>query len=282
MANNVLFKFGTWEKYNALSVKDPHTLYWLTDVQELWKGDVLYGKGAVATQLASGLMSAEDNKKLDELSVGGTGSVSSLTPVDASIVISEGKIGAQISRAEGNALVLKNDGFYVSNEDKVLQSGTVGVVTEANVPYEGAAVGDYYMDLLLNDAAQTHVYVPYDVPEVDVSNKVDKVITNENGSKAIIENEPTGGGVKFHAADGTQSFVGVNDGGLNGLMAQICADKEVDGKWVGSRINVFHDHIYYTSLADKMAGKENNDAACEIATKGDIAQLAQSLNWQEM
>lgn len=280
MASNVIFKFGTWEKYNALSVKDPNTLYWLTDVQELWKGDVLYGKGVVATQLASGLMSAEDKQKLDALST--SGPVASLTPVDASVVITDGKIGAQISQVEGNALVLKNDGLYVSNEDKVLQSGTVEVVTEANVPYEGAVVGDYYLDLLLNDAAQTHVYIPYDVPDVDISNKVDKVITNADGSQAIIENEPSGGGAKFHAADGTQSFVGVNDGSLNGLLAQIYADKEVNGKWVGSRINVFHEHIYYTSLADKMAGKENNDASCEIATKGDIDQLAETLTWQEM
>lgn len=62
---NVIFKQGTRAQYNAISVKDANTLYWLTDTLELFKGEVLYGKGAEATALASGLMSAADKAKLD-------------------------------------------------------------------------------------------------------------------------------------------------------------------------------------------------------------------------
>lgn len=324
---NVIFKQGTRAQYDAIAVKDASTLYWLTDTQELFKGEVLYGRGTEATALASGLMSAADKAKLDALSTGG---ISGLTAVDASIILSTDEsgttIGVRVSEEADNALTVKDDGMYVPAtsgataiefelerqaaategysatyklkridgesvsyvgdeinipKDMVLQSGTLETVTEADSPYTGASVGDPYIDLVLNDADSTHIYVPVK-GIVDISNKVDQVITNADGGQAIIINEPTGGGAKYWHPDGSQAFVGVNDGGLDGLMAQIYADKEVDGKWVGSRINVYHDHIYYTSLADKEAGKANNDADCEIATKGDLASITASVAWQEM
>ena len=46
---NVIFKQGTRAQYDAIATKDSNTLYWLSDTQELFKGDVLYGKGAEAT-----------------------------------------------------------------------------------------------------------------------------------------------------------------------------------------------------------------------------------------
>jgi len=104
-----------------------------------------------------------------------------------------------------------------------------------------------------------------DVSTVDVAayvspllnKKVDKEIIGGNG-KAEIFNESGGGGAHFIHNDGTESFVGVNDGGESGLMAQIYADKIVDGKWVGSRINVFHNGIYYVSKANQLAGYDKN------------------------
>ena len=46
---NVIFKFGTRAQYDALITKDEHTLYWLSDTQELMKGGICYGKGSNAT-----------------------------------------------------------------------------------------------------------------------------------------------------------------------------------------------------------------------------------------
>ena len=46
---NVIFKQGTRAQYDAIATKDVNTLYWLTDTQELFKGEVLYGKGTEAT-----------------------------------------------------------------------------------------------------------------------------------------------------------------------------------------------------------------------------------------
>ncbi len=203
---NVIFKQGTRAQYDAIAVKDSNTLYWLSDTQELFKGEVLYGKGAEATALASGLMSAEDKKKLDNLAAGGA---IGLTAVDASVILGSNDdgttIGVQVSKEEGNALELKADGLFVSPaatsgavefsieeqatatdgsvktyklkraegenvtyvgdaieipKDKVLKGGTFEIVDTADTPYTGAEVGDPYVDLVLEDADNTHIYIP--------------------------------------------------------------------------------------------------------------------------
>lgn len=163
MANNVVFKFGTKAKYDALAAKDVNTLYFLTDVLELWKGSELYGKGADATNLAAGLMSAADKAKLDGLD--STASDYVLTAGDGSIAITDVENGksvkVKVSETEGNNLQLKADGLYVHVEPvALLSSAQVGTVTEANKPYDGAEVGDKYVDFALNDEAGTHLYVP--------------------------------------------------------------------------------------------------------------------------
>ena len=99
-----------------------------------------------------------------------------------------------------------------------------------------------------------------------------KSINGTNGT-GLIFNETDGGGAKFEHNDGTEAFVGVNDGGEQGMMAQIYADKSVDGQWVGSRINVYHDGIYYVSKTAQANGSVKNDPNCEIATKGDLADI---------
>lgn len=203
---NVIFKQGTRAQYDAIAVKDASTLYWLTDTQELFKGDVLYGKGAEATALASGLMSAADKAKLDALSAGGA---AGLTAVDASVILASGEdgttIGVQVSKETGNALELKEDGLFVSPaaasgaveftiekqetpedgfsatyklkrtvdgadtyvgdtinipKDAVLSGGTYEIVDTADVPYAGAEVGDPYVDLVVANAEESHIYIP--------------------------------------------------------------------------------------------------------------------------
>lgn len=112
---NVIFKFGTKAQYDSLTTKDANTLYWLTDALELRKGEALYGRGKDATNLASGLMSGADKAKLDALS-GGT--ALSLTPVDSTIVIADGKdgktIGVKVSADTGNGLAAGEDGLSLA------------------------------------------------------------------------------------------------------------------------------------------------------------------------
>lgn len=45
-------------------------------------------------------------------------------------------------------------------ENTIIKSGTVGTVTTPDVPYEGAEVGDKYIDLELETATEEHVYIP--------------------------------------------------------------------------------------------------------------------------
>ena len=200
MAQNVLFKFGTRAQFDAIVTKNEATLYWLTDTQELYKGNVLFGKGALASETASGLLSAEDYKKLQELIV--TGGTVDLTPVDGTIVIEDKKIGVAISTQDGNALVAVEGGLFVPTvtvpeyaiekqeaaeegyavsyklkktvgdtssyvgdvinvpKDLVLKSATLETVDEADKPYTGAAVGDPYIHMVFNDAAASDIYVP--------------------------------------------------------------------------------------------------------------------------
>lgn len=202
---NVIFKVGTKALFDALEQKDTNTLYWLEDVQELYKGNLLFATGKTASQTAAGLMSAADKAKLDSISEGG--SVANLTPVDASVIIADGEagvktIGVQVSKEAGNSIVLKADGLYANTpvvpeytmekqseategysatyrlkrtvgesssyigdsinipKDLVIQSGSLKLVEEVNVPYEGAEIGDPYIDLVLNDSSSSHIYIP--------------------------------------------------------------------------------------------------------------------------
>ena len=115
MAQNVLFKIGTRAQFDAIVTKSETTLYWLSDTQELYKGDVLFGKGSLASETAAGLLSAEDYKKLQELIA--TGGTVDLIPVNGSIVIEDKKIGVGLSVVEGNMLSINEDGLFVPTVD---------------------------------------------------------------------------------------------------------------------------------------------------------------------
>lgn len=314
---NVIFKVGTKALFDALEQKDTNTLYWLEDVQELYKANLLFATGKAASQTAAGLMSAEDKVKLDNLSAG---TVAGLIPVDATIVIADGEegtktIGVQVSKVEGNTIEIEDDGLYVAKDnteyaieklgdaaegysatyrlkktvdgsssyvgaeinipkDLVVQSGSVKTVTEDDQPYVGAKVGDTYIELILNDAEASHIYIPTS-GLIDTSDFVVREIVNDDGGTALIFNESTGGGAKYTHQDGTESFVGVNNGGENGMVAQIYADKNVDGNWIGSRINVYQKGIFYHNAEDKASsGYVADDPAHEIATIGDIPDVS--------
>ena len=206
-SSNVRFFFGTLAKYQALESKDPLALYFLTDEETgkvyLYKGSQLYASDALASAIADGWMSKEDKINLDNLV---TNAITGLTPVDGSIVVTDGnKIGVALSAEAGNILSLKSDGLYVDASgsinvpeysiekqavadegfnatyklkktvgsessyvgdainvaiDAVLSYAEFKTATEADVPYEGAAIGDPYIELGFNDDAKTHLYVP--------------------------------------------------------------------------------------------------------------------------
>lgn len=268
---NVIFKQGTRAQYNAIAVKDASTLYWLTDTQELFKGEVLYGKGTEATALASGLMSAADKAKLDALSAGGA---AGLTAVDASVVLASSEsgttIGVQVSKETGNALELKADGLFVSPaaasaavefaieaqetpepgysatyklkrtegeavtyvgdvinipKDAVLTGGTYEIVETANVPYEGAEVGDPYADLIVANAEKSHIYIPLKglVDTVKAGNG----ISVENNTVSIKLDTASANGLQVGANGLSMAEATVNTAGAMSAADKVALDTVV-------------------------------------------------------
>lgn len=174
-------------------------------------------------------------------------------------------------------------------KDLVVESGELKTVETADDPYEGAQVGDKYIDLVIANAANDHIYIPvndlvdtYTAGDgivinnnvISVVNKTDRELNGANG-KALIFNESDGGGAKFEHSDGTWSFVGVNDGGENGITGQIYTVKKdaESGKYVGTRLNMTKSGFFYTANKNSSAFTADD----EIATKGDIAAAA--LEW---
>lgn len=60
---------------------------------------------------------------------------------------------------------LKKDSSYIGAKinipkDMVVSSGSVKEVSETNEPYEGAIIGDKYIDLVIANANSSHIYIP--------------------------------------------------------------------------------------------------------------------------
>lgn len=333
---NVLFRVGTRAQYDALAARDANTLYWLTDTQELRKGEFLYGTGKAATAAADGLLSAEDKAKLDAMVDSG---VAGLHAADASLIIGGDEngmtVGARLSAVEGNSLVLKGDGLYVPTaevaqvpeyaiekmgeaedgysatyklkrtlngestyvgdeinipKDLVIESGELKTVEAADVPYAGAEVGDPYLDIVLNDADASHIYIPvkglvdiYTAGDgitivnnaISVTNRTIEVLNGPNGM-ARIWNESDGGGVQFTHSDGTRSFTGVNDGGKGGITGQLYSVDTKNGN-LGTRLNMTNDGFFYFKGKTSATAYTADD---EIATRGDIESA--KLTWEDM
>ena len=125
MANVKFLSVKLKSTFDNLETKDSLALYWIEQTQELYKGNILFGTGAFASETAAGLLSAEDYKKLQELI--NAGAAINLTPVDGSIVIEDKKIGVKLSAVEGNMLTLKEDGLFVSVDTKPIENRLTAV-----------------------------------------------------------------------------------------------------------------------------------------------------------
>lgn len=172
----------------------------------------------------------------------------------------------------------------------VVKSGEVKTVEVADEPYEGAVVGDKYIDIVIANATNDHIYIPvndlvdtYTAGDgikiqnniIAVENRTVEVLNGPNGT-ARIWNESDGGGVQFTHNDGTRSFTGVNDGGKDGITGHLYSVDTKNGN-LGTRLNMTNDGFFYTK------GKTSAmayTAADELATKGDITAAA--LVWEDM
>ena len=123
--------------FEALEVKDNLALYWIAETSELYKGDKLFGTGAIATQDAAGLLSAEDYAQLKKLIAAGP--TVTLVPIDGSVTIEDGKIGVGVSTVDGNLIKVVDDGIFAA-VDKV-EITQVNGLEDRLTAIEKAAVG---------------------------------------------------------------------------------------------------------------------------------------------
>lgn len=65
----------------------------------------------------------------------------------------------RLKRVAGDDVSYVGDAINIP-QDKVVQGGTMQTVIMDGQPYASAVVGDFYIDLVLNDAANSHVYIP--------------------------------------------------------------------------------------------------------------------------
>lgn len=118
-------------------------------------------------------------------------------------------------------------------KDLVISGGEVKTVTVDDVPYEGARIGDKYIDLTLNDPTENHIYIPVkDLVDVytagngiDVSsgNVISLVLDTNNLNGLAV----TGNGLKLALADGSN----------NGAMSSLHYTK-LEGVASGAQVNV--------------------------------------------
>ncbi len=98
---------------------------------------------------------------------------------------------AQAEIGYSKTYYLTKDGTQVGSKinipkDLVIKSGEVKTVTVADQPYEGAQVGDKYIDITLNDVNEEHIYIPVK-DLVDAYTGVDgnKITVSINGNNQI-------------------------------------------------------------------------------------------------
>lgn len=182
-------------------------------------------------------------------------------------VVTEGKYKGQVKFGDGVTVwgqLPYSGAISTDNKSIYLTDGKIEIAGYAN-----ALVGQ-----LLRKSESGLEWFTLDADSIDA---VPKIVVGENG-KSYVFNEQSGGGVKFVNNNGLESFVGVHDGSgegdLSGMAAQIYADKKTpDGKYVGSRINVYQDKICYVSQGEKEAGVSAKNEDQEIATVGDVNEV---------
>lgn len=99
---------------------------------------------------------------------------------------------AEVEEGYAKSYQLTKDGVAIGAKinipkDLVVSAGSVKVVEAADQPYEGAKVGDKYVDLELNDATKNHIFIPVqDLVDVYTSGKGVEV-TAENKINAVVD-----------------------------------------------------------------------------------------------
>ena len=240
------------------------------------------GKDGIAAQIYAVDKDTKVGSRIDINPNGMYYTVGNATPaqrmVDANKIATKGDITAAVNNAMGGSvgditeLHDGNDSNFSDPQDVVgaLNNLDDAINTKQDKADSTVADGSYNYIQQGNGVADN--LVALDTATKAAKDKADAAVEKQivtGNNKALIFNESDGGGAKFEHGDGTWSFTGVNEGGANGLAAQIYAVDKTSKE--GARIDVYKGGMYYTVGNDDMATRHN--AANEIATKGDIAAV---------
>lgn len=118
------------------------------------------------------------------------------------------------------------------------------------------------------EASHTHEIADVNGLQDELDNRCIAVVESGNG-KSIIQNESSGGGPKFQHTDGTHCYVGVNDGGADGIGVQAYVKDSSTN--VGTRINIFAKGAYCIhNMSNEDEAYQADGDACKIAVMGDL------------
>lgn len=234
---------------------------------DVTKNGIFYTKGDESAKAAT-LRDVEDNE------IATKKDIKNLGPALHYIGMTDLADGEYIE----DALQRVVDAYKAENPGYVLKAGAVAIINadkSLEYIYDGTKWDEFGAEGIYEtkadaEAAYARLADAINAEEIRAkaaeAKKVDKELIGANG-KALIFNEADGGGAKFENNNGVESFVGVHDGS-NGIVAQIYADKLVEGKWQGAKLDVSNEGIYYTvgneSAAQRMV--EGN----KLATIKDV------------
>lgn len=154
-------------------------------------------------------------------------------------------------------------------KDLVINKGSLEIVTVDGVPYDSAVIGEPYIDLVLNDAEATHIYVP-------VKGLVD-TYTAGSGIE-IVDNK-----ISVKIAENSHGLVAVD-----GSMAMLLATAQNDGAMskedkafidsipttyatIAGVEELVHDYVEQHEITDKVAAIEETIAEMrDVYTWGEL------------
>lgn len=183
----------------------------------------------------SGLTATDVQAAIDEVAEASAGGVSSKTVY---ITETAGQSGDPFSKrygvyqgATGSSLspvVAEKLADIDIPKDMVVESGSVETVETADVPYEGAQVGDKYIDLVIANATSDHIYIPanslVDIYTVEQNaTQIQLAINNNVISATIVDGAVTtakiadGNVTKAKLASGVQASLDLADSAVQSV-----------------------------------------------------------------
>lgn len=165
-----LFEIGTKAQFDSLETKDDSVMYWITDTQELYKGEVRYAVGREATDENDGLMSADDKSFIESLKE----------------LVDNGVIGANISIDSGVRMGTHGVSMYNNRMNNIEDSiSAVPTVMSLRSSPENMTLSDINDNVIIEDSweADKDNYPWYDCYEDESYSYIDsnKSITIDNG-----------------------------------------------------------------------------------------------------